>query len=107
MSLELVIARGVRSRAMRGRSRRGSGLKAYTTSRIAPGGFEPPFSDPKSDVLPLDEGAANRSNLHDRCDRLKRASRASVDQMHLIDARQRVREHDRRARSALEHGGIR
>ena len=24
---------------------------------IAPGGFEPPFSDPKSDVLPLDEGA--------------------------------------------------
>ena len=25
---------------------------------IAPGGFEPPFSDPKSDVLPLDEGAA-------------------------------------------------
>ena len=27
-------------------------------SLIAPGGFEPPFSDPKSDVLPLDEGAA-------------------------------------------------
>jgi hypothetical protein len=26
-------------------------------SKIAPGGFEPPFSDPKSDVLPLDEGA--------------------------------------------------
>src|SRR5256885_13702504 len=26
---------------------------------IAPGGFEPPFSDPKSDVLPLDEGAAS------------------------------------------------
>lgn len=25
--------------------------------RIAPGGFEPPFSGPKPDVLPLDEGA--------------------------------------------------
>ena len=31
--------------------------------RIAPGGFEPPFSDPKSDVLPLDEGAAVRPDL--------------------------------------------
>jgi hypothetical protein len=29
------------------------------TAGIAPGGFEPPFSDPKSDVLPLDEGAAS------------------------------------------------
>lgn len=28
---------------------------------IAPGGFEPPFSDPKSDVLPLDEGADERA----------------------------------------------
>ena len=35
--------------------RRGGGTRAG----IAPGGFEPPFSDPKSDVLPLDEGAAN------------------------------------------------
>jgi hypothetical protein len=25
---------------------------------IAPGGFEPPLPDPKTDVLPLDEGAA-------------------------------------------------
>src|SRR6185312_14974258 len=46
--------------------------------KIAPGGFEPPFSDPKSDVLPLDEGAANRSNLHDCCDRLKQAAHQSI-----------------------------
>ena len=26
------------------------------TSPIGPGGFEPPFSESKSDVLPLDEG---------------------------------------------------
>jgi hypothetical protein len=33
-------------------------LPAVSSScTIAPGGFEPPFSDPKSDVLPLDEGA--------------------------------------------------
>ena len=34
--------------------------------RIAPGGFEPPFSDPKSDVLPLDEGAKPRKVVERR-----------------------------------------
>src|SRR3954470_22315708 len=28
---------------------------------VAPGGFEPPFSDPKTDVLPLDEGAESEN----------------------------------------------
>lgn len=28
---------------------------------IGPGGFEPPFADPKSAVLPLDEGPAQQS----------------------------------------------
>ncbi len=32
-------------------------MSAVCPLPIAPGGFEPPFSDPKSDVLPLDEGA--------------------------------------------------
>ena len=31
---------------------------------IAPGGFEPPFSDPKTDVLPLDEGAGRLNLSH-------------------------------------------
>lgn len=31
--------------------------RASNDQQIAPGGFEPPFSDPKTDVLPLDEGA--------------------------------------------------
>ena len=31
-------------------------LPTELLSPIGPGGFEPPFSDPKSDVLPLDEG---------------------------------------------------
>ena len=35
-----------------------AGADAEGAVAIAPGGFEPPFSDPKSDVLPLDEGAA-------------------------------------------------
>ena len=34
-----------------------------SAGEIGPGGFEPPFSDPKSDVLPLDEGPATRSKL--------------------------------------------
>src|SRR5262245_12485436 len=33
--------------------------------QVAPGGFEPPFSDPKSDVLPLDEGAASPKSYWD------------------------------------------
>ena len=37
--------------------RRNSGIRSPSCLPIAPGGFEPPFSDPKSDVLPLDEGA--------------------------------------------------
>src|SRR5512146_552510 len=36
--------------------RRENGL--WKADPIARGGFEPPFSDPKSDVLPLDERAA-------------------------------------------------
>ena len=41
--------------------RKNSGIPKSTGAffPIAPGGFEPPFSDPKSDVLPLDEGAAD------------------------------------------------
>src|SRR5512145_2803067 len=41
--------------------------------QVAPGGFEPPFSDPKSDVLPLDEGAEDGSaNLMGEDDRLNK-----------------------------------
>jgi hypothetical protein len=39
------------------RAKREAGSGKLRASRVAPGGFEPPFSDPKSDVLPLDEGA--------------------------------------------------
>src|SRR5690348_1718686 len=47
-------------RVGRSRSALRTPRSALRTARsvIAPGGFEPPFSDPKSDVLPLDEGAA-------------------------------------------------
>src|SRR5436309_8171023 len=31
---------------------------------IGPGGFEPPYPDPKSGVLPLDEGPARLSRLN-------------------------------------------
>src|SRR2546427_767888 len=42
----------------------------FPSLRIAPGGFEPPFSDPKSDVLPLDEGApTTKNNLLDHVNR--------------------------------------
>ena len=54
-----------RDRAESGLSARGTptrlgsrNKREWQRSGIAPGGFEPPFSDPKSDVLPLDEGAA-------------------------------------------------
>ena len=41
----------------RGRGARKTYLIVAGLEPIAPGGFEPQFSDPKSDVLPLDEGA--------------------------------------------------
>ena len=35
-----------------------SKLEQFFVSLIGPGGFEPPLTDPKSAVLPLDEGPA-------------------------------------------------
>src|SRR5689334_15835495 len=40
-----------------GRSTVASVIQPVRECKVAPGGFEPPFSDPKTDVLPLDEGA--------------------------------------------------
>ncbi len=40
-----------------GVARMAAAARVITERIIAPGGFEPPFSDPKTDVLPLDEGA--------------------------------------------------
>ncbi len=45
---------------------------------IAPGGFEPPFSDPKTDVLPLDEGAGADKLLYaERLNNIDRGRRAA------------------------------
>ena len=45
---------------------------------IAPGGFEPPFSDPKTDVLPLDEGALRRERQPNGSGRPAQQSRTSL-----------------------------
>jgi hypothetical protein len=56
-------------------------------SRIAPGGFEPPFSDPKSDVLPLDEGAATSKATRSSEGRQHARVRAPVTSEHRTRAR--------------------
>src|SRR6266576_6573707 len=38
--------------------------KAWAGKGIGPGGFEPPYPDPKSGVLPLDEGPATNCGLN-------------------------------------------
>lgn len=38
-------------------------LRHPKASAIGPGGFEPPLTDPKSAVLPLDEGPEGQYNV--------------------------------------------
>src|SRR6184192_1449527 len=61
---------GVRQQATRhqceaeGCDRRVSSHRSGTRMGIGPGGFEPPFPDPKSGVLPLDEGPVTMWRLN-------------------------------------------
>src|SRR5262249_20640099 len=54
-----VSIRAVLAESWRGGGRNARPFQCRWARVIAPGGFETPLSDPKSDVLPLDEGAAS------------------------------------------------
>ncbi len=52
------------------------GPRSIPSIQIAPGGFEPPFSESKSDVLPLDEGAiALKASPRESATQLRRRRR--------------------------------